>query len=75
MASVCEPPVAVLDEPTTGLDVLTQDRILTELARLRDEDGMAMVYVSTTLPWWRRWPTGSSSCTPAGWSRTAPPQT
>jgi peptide/nickel transport system ATP-binding protein len=49
MASVCEPPVAVLDEPTTGLDVLTQDRILTELARLRDEDGMAMVYVSHDL--------------------------
>jgi peptide/nickel transport system ATP-binding protein len=49
MAAVCEPPVAVLDEPTTGLDVLTQDRILTELARLRDEDGMAMVYVSHDL--------------------------
>ena len=49
MACVCEPPVAVLDEPTTGLDVLTQDRILTELARLRDEDGMAMVYVSHDL--------------------------
>jgi peptide/nickel transport system ATP-binding protein len=49
MASVCEPPVAVLDEPTTGLDVLTQDRILNELARLRDEDGMAMVYVSHDL--------------------------
>jgi peptide/nickel transport system ATP-binding protein len=49
MASVCEPPVAVLDEPTTGLDVLTQDRILNELKRLRDEDGMAMVYVSHDL--------------------------
>jgi peptide/nickel transport system ATP-binding protein len=49
MASVCEPPVAVLDEPTTGLDVLTQDRILNELTRLRDEDGMAMVYVSHDL--------------------------
>ncbi len=49
MASVCEPPVAVLDEPTTGLDVLTQDRILTELIRLRDQEGMAMVYVSHDL--------------------------
>jgi peptide/nickel transport system ATP-binding protein len=39
----------VLDEPTTGLDVLTQDRILAELRRLRDEDGMAMVYVSHDL--------------------------
>ena len=49
MACVCGPPVAVLDEPTTGLDVLTQDRILTELARLRSEEGMAMVYVSHDL--------------------------
>ena len=49
MACVCEPPVAVLDEPTTGLDVLTQARILNELLRLRDEQGMAMVYVSHDL--------------------------
>jgi peptide/nickel transport system ATP-binding protein len=49
MACVCEPPVAVLDEPTTGLDVLTQDRILFELERLRSEQGMAMVYVSHDL--------------------------
>ena len=49
MACVCEPPVAVLDEPTTGLDVLTQDRILYELDRLRHEQGMAMVYVSHDL--------------------------
>jgi peptide/nickel transport system ATP-binding protein len=49
MACVCEPPVGVLDEPTTGLDVLTQDRILFELDRLRSEQGMAMVYVSHDL--------------------------
>ena len=49
MATVCEPAVAVLDEPTTGLDVLTQDRILLELTRLRDEEQMAMVYVSHDL--------------------------
>jgi peptide/nickel transport system ATP-binding protein len=46
---VCEPPVAVLDEPTTGLDVLTQDRVLGELRRLREEEQMAMVYVSHDL--------------------------
>jgi peptide/nickel transport system ATP-binding protein len=34
----CQPPVAVLDEPTTGLDVLTQEKILLELRRLRDEE-------------------------------------
>jgi peptide/nickel transport system ATP-binding protein len=49
MATVCEPLVGVLDEPTTGLDVLTQDRILSELLRLRKEERMAMVYVSHDL--------------------------
>jgi peptide/nickel transport system ATP-binding protein len=49
MATVCEPPVAVLDEPTTGLDVLTQERILAELMRLRDEQQMSMVYVTHDL--------------------------
>jgi peptide/nickel transport system ATP-binding protein len=41
--------VAVLDEPTTGLDVLTQDRVLAELLRLRVDEDMAMVYVSHDL--------------------------
>jgi peptide/nickel transport system ATP-binding protein len=49
IATVCEPPVAILDEPTTGLDVLTQDRVLAELLRLRAEEHMAMVYVSHDL--------------------------
>jgi peptide/nickel transport system ATP-binding protein len=49
MATVCEPPVAVLDEPTTGLDVLTQNHVLAELRRLREEEHMAMVYVSHDL--------------------------
>lgn len=48
-ATVCGPPVAVLDEPTTGLDVLTQDRILRELVRLREQEDMAMVFVSHDL--------------------------
>jgi peptide/nickel transport system ATP-binding protein len=43
---VCEPPLVVLDEPTTGLDVVTQARILEELMRLRREHNVAMLYVS-----------------------------
>jgi peptide/nickel transport system ATP-binding protein len=46
---VCEPPVVVLDEPTTGLDVVTQARILKELLRLRDEHEISMVYVTHDL--------------------------
>ncbi len=45
----CEPAVVVLDEPTTGLDVVTQQRILRELLRLRDERGISMVYVTHDL--------------------------
>jgi peptide/nickel transport system ATP-binding protein len=49
LALVCEPPLVVLDEPTTGLDVVTQARVLEEVARLRNERGLAMVYVSHDL--------------------------
>lgn len=44
-----EPPLLVLDEPTTGLDVVTQGRILDEIGRLRDQREVAMVYVSHDL--------------------------
>src|SRR3954447_6333208 len=46
---VCEPPVVVLDEPTTGLDVVTQARILEELTRLCADEGLAMAYVTHDL--------------------------
>jgi peptide/nickel transport system ATP-binding protein len=49
LALACDPAVVVLDEPTTGLDVITQAKILTELLRLRDEKGVAMVYVTHDL--------------------------
>jgi peptide/nickel transport system ATP-binding protein len=49
VALVCEPPVVVLDEPTTGLDVVTQARILEELLRLRQEHDVSMVYVTHDL--------------------------
>ena len=48
-ALVCEPRVIVLDEPTTGLDVVTQGRILDEIDRVRRERSVAVVYVSHDL--------------------------
>ncbi len=49
MALVCSPSLVVLDEPTTGLDVITQAHILREISRLRDETGVSMIYVSHDL--------------------------
>ena len=49
IALVCEPPVVILDEPATGLDVITQAQLLDELRRLRREANVAMVYVSHDL--------------------------
>jgi peptide/nickel transport system ATP-binding protein len=48
-ALVSEPAAVVMDEPTTGLDVVTQARILEEVERLRSERGIAVVYVSHDL--------------------------
>ena len=42
-------PLVILDEPTTGLDVITQATILDEIARLQQTSGVAMVYVSHDL--------------------------
>ena len=49
VALACGPPVVVLDEPTTGLDVVTQARILEEIGRLQRESAVALVYVSHDL--------------------------
>lgn len=44
-----EPRLIVFDEPTTGLDVVTQARVLEEIKRLRKESRVAVVYVSHDL--------------------------
>ncbi len=49
LALACEPSLLVLDEPTTGLDVLAQTHILEQLLALRDERQMPMVYVTHDL--------------------------
>ena len=48
-ALICEPTAVVMDEPTTGLDVVTQARILEEIDRLRRESGLGVVYVTHDL--------------------------
>ncbi len=46
MAFLCEPAVAVLDEPTTGLDVTTQAHVLTAVRELCQSHQTAGVFVS-----------------------------
>jgi peptide/nickel transport system ATP-binding protein len=48
-ALVCDPALVVMDEPTTGLDVVTQATVLEEIKRLRRELGLTIVYVSHNL--------------------------
>jgi peptide/nickel transport system ATP-binding protein len=49
MAIAARPKVLVLDEPTTGLDVITQRSVLDLVGALRDELGLAAVLVSHDL--------------------------
>ncbi len=49
MALACRPLVVVLDEPTTGLDVTTQARVLDLLGELGRTSGAAFVYVTHDL--------------------------
>ncbi|MDX6599649.1 MAG: peptide/nickel transport system ATP-binding protein ddpF [Gaiellales bacterium] len=48
IAFACKPDLIVMDEPTTGLDVITQARLLEVIAELRGGDA-AIVYVSHDL--------------------------
>jgi peptide/nickel transport system ATP-binding protein len=49
IALVCRPAAVVLDEPTTGLDVVVQEGLLKEIDRLAKETGLGIVYVSHDL--------------------------
>ena len=49
MALACDPDLLVLDEPTTGLDVTTQEQIISLLSELRGRIGIAMLYVTHDL--------------------------
>jgi peptide/nickel transport system ATP-binding protein len=49
MAFACRPALIVLDEPTTGLDVSTQRRVLDTIRQLCRGYGVAAVYVSHDL--------------------------
>jgi oligopeptide/dipeptide ABC transporter ATP-binding protein len=49
MALACKPAIVVLDEPTTGLDVTTQARVLQLIRELNRETNAAFIYVTHDL--------------------------
>ncbi|MEN9300953.1 MAG: hypothetical protein RLZZ254_734 [Actinomycetota bacterium] len=49
MAFACRPSVIVLDEPTTGLDVSTQEHVLATIRTLTREHGVAALYITHDL--------------------------
>ncbi|MBB4683471.1 nickel ABC transporter ATP-binding protein NikE [Amycolatopsis jiangsuensis] len=49
MAFACRPSVVVLDEPTTGLDVMTQALVLETVRGLTAEHGVAALYITHDL--------------------------
>ncbi len=46
MALACNPSLIIADEPTTALDVIVQDQVLRELARIQQAMNMSMIYIS-----------------------------
>ena len=46
MALACNPDLIIADEPTTALDVLVRDQIISEVVKLQEELHMTMIYIS-----------------------------
>ena len=49
MALTCNPQILIADEPTTALDVTIQAQIVDLVKRLRDEIGMAVIWITHDL--------------------------
>jgi peptide/nickel transport system ATP-binding protein len=49
MALAASPALLILDEPTTGLDATVEAEVLELIAQLRDEAGMASLFISHSL--------------------------
>ena len=48
-ALACQPAIMVLDEPTTALDTTTEIQVLKLVKELRQENEMALIYITHDL--------------------------
>lgn len=48
-AMICEPKILIADEPTTALDVTTQEQIIELMKRLNEKKGTAILFISHDL--------------------------
>ena len=64
MALACVPQILIADEPTTALDVTIQAQIVELVKRLRDELGMAVIWITHDLGVVARMAQRSWSCMP-----------
>ncbi len=55
MAIACEPALLIADEPTTGLDVTTQQTVMELLAAIQKRRDMAMILITHDLGLAARW--------------------
>jgi peptide/nickel transport system ATP-binding protein len=49
MALVLDPPMMILDEPTTALDVVVQGEIMGQLAELKEKLGFSILFITHDL--------------------------
>ena len=49
MGLVCNPQILIADEPTTALDVTIQAQIIELIKKIRDELGMAIIWITHDL--------------------------
>jgi oligopeptide/dipeptide ABC transporter ATP-binding protein len=49
MALACKPDILIADEPTTALDVTTQNQILSLIRELQDEINMSVIFITHDL--------------------------
>lgn len=49
MGLICHPKLLIADEPTTALDVTTQEQILELMKKLQNENGMSIIFITHNL--------------------------